>query len=66
MKIPNDVFLKWRSLYDRGDAQRIAEVAGVHKNTIFNAFNRRAASPHLIHEMTKFFKEKAKIYGNLS
>lgn len=66
MEIPRDTFIKWKSLYDRGDAAKIAELAEVHKNTVFNAFNRRAASPKLMHVMTNFFAEKAKIYAELS
>lgn len=65
MEIPRDTFIKWKSLYDRGDAQKIAELAEVHKNTVFNAFNRRAASPKLMHEMKKFFDGKAKLYAKL-
>ena len=65
MEIPNETLAKWRKLYDRGDAEIITRLAGVHKNTYFNTMAKRRGSPRLLKVMYEFFGEKEKIYQKL-
>lgn len=65
MEIPHETLAKWQRLYDRGDAEQIAQRAKIHKNTYFNTIARRKGSPKLLKVMFEFFDEKEKIYQKL-
>ena len=65
MEIPKETLAKWKRLYDRGDAEIITRLAGVHKNTYFNTMSRRSGSPRLLKVMYEFFEKKEKIYQKL-
>jgi hypothetical protein len=65
MEIPKETLAKWQRLYDRGDAEQISKMAGVHKNTYFNTIAKRKGSPKLLKVMYEFFAEKERIYQKL-
>lgn len=65
MIIDERLVKEWRVLYDRGDAQELADKAGVHKNTIFNALRNGRTGSRLFGVMKEHFdRRKAEVLGN--
>lgn len=58
MQIDERTLKQWKSLYDRGDAAKLAESAGVHKNTVFNAFKTGRTNSRLYRQMLILYSER--------
>lgn len=58
MKIPKELIKKWEVLRSDLDTERIAEAAGVHKQTVRNAFNTGKCSDEVFKAMADFYSGK--------
>jgi hypothetical protein len=58
MKIPDEVFAKWKELRSFGDGKKISEQTGVTENDVSRAFTGQECSDETFEALAKFFKEK--------
>jgi hypothetical protein len=66
MDIPKNLWNKWTMLYSRGDADKIAELADVHPNTVLNAIRNGRCRTDLMEVIGKFFQAKEKTLNEIS
>lgn len=58
MKIPNKLLRDWEQLRSNGDAQKIAEIAGVSVMTIYRAFRDEVCNDDVLEAIAKYYKDK--------
>jgi hypothetical protein len=58
MKIPNKLLRDWEKLKSNGDAQKIAEIAGVSVMTVYRAFREEVCNDDVLEAIAKYYKEK--------
>jgi AcrR family transcriptional regulator len=58
MKIPNKLLREWEQLRSGGDAQKIAELAGVSVMTVYRAFREEACNDDVLDAIAKYYKDK--------
>ena len=61
MNIPEEILQKWSNLRSEGDTKEIAEIAGVHKNTIMTAFRERKCNIRVFQAMAAFYDKRAEL-----
>lgn len=57
MKVQKKISNNWLNLRHKGDADKIAELAGVSPITVYRAY-KGSASPDLIAVMNKFYEDR--------
>lgn len=65
MRIPNKLLREWEQLRSNGDAQKIAEIAGVSTMTIYRAFREENCNDDVLEAIATFYKEKREMVNNL-
>ena len=66
MEIPKHIWNKWTDIYSRGDADKIAELAECHPNTVLNAIRNGRCSAHLFGIMAEFYAPRIQLIEKLS
>lgn len=66
MEIPKNIWNKWTDIYSRGDADKIAEIAGCHPNTVLNAIRNGRCSAELFMVMADFYAPRIQLIEKLS
>lgn len=59
--IPENVYLRWKLLYQFGDFAKIAKEAGVAPHIAQRMFSEKKGTPDLIKSANKFFNAKSKV-----
>lgn len=60
MNVPNEILAKWEILRSSGDPAAIAEIAGVHPETIRKVFRTGEASISVFNVIAKYYKKRDK------
>lgn len=58
MKIPDELFSKWKDLKSFGDGKKIAEQKGISEMDTSRAFTTQECSDENFIKLAEFFKEK--------
>lgn len=58
MRIPYKLLDEWIKLKSAGDAQKIAEMAGVSPMTIYRAFREEVCNDDVLEAIAAYYKEK--------
>lgn len=58
MDIPKNLWSKWTNLYSRGDADKVAELAQCHPNTVLNAIRNGRTNPEVFDALAKFYTDR--------
>lgn len=66
MEIPKHIWNKWTDIYSRGDADKIAELANCHPNTVLNAIRNGRCSADLFAVMADFYAPRIQLIEKLS
>jgi hypothetical protein len=66
MEIPKNIWNKWTDIYSRGDADKIAELANCHPNTVLNAIRNGRCSAELFTVMAEFYAPRIQLIEKLS
>lgn len=60
MNVPKKILAKWELLRATGDPAEIAELAGVHPETVRKVFRTGEASLDVFHSIGKFYAKREK------
>ncbi len=58
MNIPDSLIEKWSSVKSYGDLKKLSVKAGVHKNTILNAFREKKCNDEVFKIIAEYYEEK--------
>lgn len=61
IQIPNKVFEKWEALKADGDFNRIAEMSGVHPNTVRRAYEKGYCSPEVLEAIIRLYEDREEL-----
>ena len=61
MQIPKKVFDKWEAMKAEGDFNRIAEMAGVHANTVRRAYDKGYCSPEVLEAIINLYESREEL-----
>lgn len=58
MQIDQSIIDQWKSLRDRGDLKKLADITGVSFQTLIKAFNEAQCTEETFIAISKFYEER--------
>lgn len=58
MKIPEEIFNKWKDLRSHGDGKKIAKTGGISEMDVSRAFNTQECSDEVFTVIASFYRKK--------